>query len=160
METKEIMTYISALVLLFVPSISLSSGHAIDLEYILYFPYLTIIYITPYTTTTPSHMRILPLYITLIISIPSFYILKYLWRFNNEETDQVESALKIVGYSIVQVIVILASFLSVEVPEERSYYPIPYYFLMILYGVWAAKTYFGEGYRKSLEPMEVVEEEE
>jgi len=156
-KSRNFLGIASSIILMFIPSYSITSGHNIAREFILYFPWITFIYIRPFTNTTPSHMRILPFYISLIISIPSFYVLKYLYSFMDEESNRVEVSMKIVGYSLIQILVILASFLSLEpgIKESRTFVPIPFYVLIVLFGGMSAKWYFVEGYRNSLEPYEI-----
>lgn len=119
----------SALVLLFfIPTYGTAShGRGLELETTLFFPWMIAVYMDPHDAFyTGGHLKIIPLWVTLLYGLPSFYAIRRILRLYFSEEKNVRTSLEIAGGAFVQLVLYYVTYLSYEpwFTEERFYLPI------------------------------------
>jgi hypothetical protein len=118
----------------FVPTIGITSGGPIEKQINFFFPWMIVIYLSPIHNPyyTDGHMKILPLWVTLLFSIPSFYVLRRLIRLFAKPMKDVKASFEISVAALLQIFLLFVSYLSFQGSASRQLTFIPYGLLPIV----------------------------
>lgn len=128
----------SILMAYLLPSVGMSSYHNIERELSIFFPYLMLIYITPTPAFDSYELKVVPIWLTLLLFIPTFYMTNEAYQLFKSSEQQVLRGLKIIEAAIVQIFILFSAYLS-ETDDTRSFIPYSFLLIIALYAVAVAK---------------------
>lgn len=153
-QLKKYNSFILAATIMLIPSVGRSSGHNIESEITYFLPWLIWGKQVTVERYGPSSIVLVqPIYIALIMFIPSIYMLKHAYLLQDGNNPRDKHAALVAGYSLVQMVFIYATYLSIETDEEITFIPYAFLLSFLVYGILAG-IWFVRDTQKRLDASE------
>ena len=138
------LSIVCVLLFLLIPTIVWTSGiegssgnHSprIKSETTFYLPWVILSYIIPDAEFNSNLLKVHPVWIAMILAIPTLLCIKEIYTFTQKTSETYEQALKIVGYTFLQAIVYFIIIFSSGVNENFIFVPTPHIVIITIFGL-------------------------